>query len=502
MTTPNNKIRDTIALLYENIKRLTEWDKTNKQCRCLNFVYPTAKQFVLKKFGKNMKKIIITASIIVLTTLGIFLVTTGFPLEDSDDMEVYNLVFITIDTLRADHLGCYGYFRNTSPFIDELAKKGFVFNNAIVSAPYTAPSHASMFTGKYPTDHGVLTNGYKLKDHHDTLAEILKRNGYNTAAFIAARKVVGEIFGFNQGFNFFSEGRTGRRGIAVTKDALNWLEKNAHKGKFFTWIHYYDVHCEYNAPEPYFDMFFSDYKGNLPKGCGKSTYNKMKLRDDDIAYLKALYDGEIRYVDKQIQTVVSEINSMRLNTKTIFVITSDHGESLSERGLIGHNLCLYDYEIRVPLIIVHPDMKPAGMTIKKQVESISFKSTILDMLDIDNADVSEGPSFLPILKNNEFDEIFGHTQTAIEEGAEKIYCIRNSKWKFIVNQNNRNEMYSLREDPDELNNLIGKELIIENIMFKNIKQWIAHENKTGNEKTHELDHNVIEGLKSLGYVGQ
>ena len=203
----------------------------------------------------------------------------------------YNLMLVTIDTLRADHLGAYGYSRNTSPVIDGLAEESVLFENAIVPVAFTGPSHASMLTGLYPSGHGVLTNGYGLAATNLTLAEALRDKGYQTAAFVAARAILGSGSGFDQGFEFFDEGRSRkRRADEVTRQAVRWLRERVDDGNFFLWVHYYDIHCDYYAPEPFFEMFDVGYTGAIdPKAkCGKPHYNKMELSEEDLTLHKSL----------------------------------------------------------------------------------------------------------------------------------------------------------------------------------------------------------------------
>ncbi|MCP4602169.1 MAG: sulfatase-like hydrolase/transferase [Proteobacteria bacterium] len=416
----------------------------------------------------------------------------------------YNVILVTIDTLRADHLGCYGYPRDTSPVMDDFADKAVLFKNAIIPSPFTGPSHASMLTGLYPAEHGVLTNGYELDKDNLTLAEALRKHGYQTAAFVAARWVLGEEFGFDQGFEVFKEGKhRERRAAAVNKQAIRWLKKKGNKGSFFAWVHYYDVHCDYNAPEPFFNMFYPNYKGRIdPRGkCGKPHYNKMELNDDDLQYIRALYDAEIRYADNQVGTLFKTIKKLGLSDKTIFIITSDHGESLGERGLIGHNLCLKDYEIHVPLIIKHPELKSAPMRINHQVELKSLMPTILDMLDIKHDVILAQKSFWPLLKGGKVNEKFAYSETAVEKGRNKSYSIRSLDWKLTLSRDSKPELYSLK-NTDESNNLADIHPETAASMRDLLEDWIRIQEKTSTDKTQNISQEVIEKLKALGYVNQ
>ncbi len=415
----------------------------------------------------------------------------------------YNLLLISIDTLRADHLGCYGYERDTSPGIDELAKDAVLFENAIIPAPYTGPSHATMMTGLYPAAHGVLTNGYRLHEETTTLAERLRGEGFKTAAFVAAKSVLGKRFGFNQGFEVFKQGLLRqRRAAKVNRDALRWLERTASSERFFAWVHYYDVHCAYRAPQPFFDMFYPDYGGELdPRGkCGKPHYNNMELSEDDFEYLRALYDGELRYVDTQVAALLTRLEELRLKGKTIVVITSDHGESLGEQRLIGHNLCLHDYEIRIPLIINHPGLV-RGARVRHQVDLVSLTPTILDLLGIPADNSLDGESFAGLLRGERAEERFAYSQIAPEKGREQAFSIRGQEWKFILHADGREELFLLGAEAERTNR-VGTDSDKATSMRQDLQRWISTQRAAAQGKTQELSADVIEQLKALGYVSQ
>jgi arylsulfatase A-like enzyme len=256
-----------------------------------------------------------------------------------------NVVLITLDTTRADHLGCYGYSPPTTPNTDALAGQGVLFAHASSVAPLTLPAHSSILTGMQPTFHGVRVNGNTaLGQSQETLAEVLSKRGYETGAFVGAFVLDGR-WGLNQGFEHYDDrfdlkkykhldlGTVQRPANEVMDAALAWLE-GRKQGPFFAWIHLYDAHTPYEPPEP----FLSKYRGGG---------------------LAGLYDGEIAFADEQVGRCISWLRANGVDQKTVVVIIGDHGEGLGSHGEGTHGYFVYDYAVRVPLL-VHPVPRAAG----------------------------------------------------------------------------------------------------------------------------------------------
>ena len=273
----------------------------------------------------------------------------------------YNLLLITVDTLRADHVGCYGYRQIKTPTLDALAAQGVIFTKAITPAPLTLPAHSSIMTGQYPIQHGVRNNGnFVLGKGAHTLAEIMRENGYRTGACVGAF-VLDSIFGLNQGFDFYEDrfparGKpmevlyNDRKAGEVTHIGLNWLEKNRGK-KFFLWLHYFDPHATYSPPAPFAEE-----------------------------YQKCPYDGEIAYTDQCIGDLFKGLERLGLSKRTIIILTADHGESLGEHGEATHAIFIYDATLRVPLIIKGPEgVFPKGKSIPALVSNMDILPTVLDL---------------------------------------------------------------------------------------------------------------------------
>ncbi|HET6268299.1 MAG TPA: sulfatase, partial [Acidobacteriota bacterium] len=234
-----------------------------------------------------------------------------------------NIILITIDTLRADHLGCYGAKSNASPHIDQLAAKSVIFENAYSVAPITLTSHTTILSGVYPNKHGVRDNAVFAPAPQPLLQESLKSGGYHTAAFVSGAPLLSR-FGLTRGFDLYDDDFAGRERTAetTTQRALQWITHQ--KSPYFVWIHYYDPHAEYQPPASYRERFRNQ-----------------------------LYDGEIAFVDDQIGNLLASIHS-----NAIILITADHGESLGEHGEKTHAVFLYNATLRVPLILFSPGIKP------------------------------------------------------------------------------------------------------------------------------------------------
>jgi arylsulfatase A-like enzyme len=269
-----------------------------------------------------------------------------------------NLVLITIDTLRADHVGVYGDAAAETPTLDALARRGVRFARARSAAPLTGPSHATILTGVYPPQHGVRDNvNFVLDNRHPTLAGLLKEKGYRTAAFVGAYPLA-SAFGFGRGFERFGEGfhetaalgqGAERPGNEVADAALEWLASTG-RDPFFVWIHLYDPHAPYTPPAPYAERF----------------------RDRP-------YDGEIAFADAQVGRVLEALRTARRDANTLVVVLSDHGEGLGEHGEATHGMLVYDSTLHVPWIMAGPGV-PAGRVVADEVGTVDVLPTLLGLV--------------------------------------------------------------------------------------------------------------------------
>jgi arylsulfatase A-like enzyme len=323
-----------------------------------------------------------------------------------------NVILVSIDTLRSDHLGIYGYARDTSPNMDALARDGVVFMKAYVSAPWTLPSHVSMMTGLDCRRHRVYYENDRMDPRQPTLAWILKENGYYCAAFTGAA-FVSSFFGFSHGFNSYGMGQGDMRGSALAaeagREATEWLDSNADK-PFFLFVHTFQVHDPYVCPEPYNSMFLGKNpkwkKFDIVEDLGRRHNIFRRLTEDERQNVIGLYDGEIRYTDEAlIKALIEKLKRLGIYDRTLLIITSDHGEEFYDHGAWAHTRALYDESIKVPLIIKFPGSRFRGQKLASIVRETDIVPTVLEGLGIGyDASLFDGRSLIPVITGKEIDD--------------------------------------------------------------------------------------------------
>ena len=401
--------------------------------------------------------------------------------KDNLKFKDYNVVFVSFDALQAAHVHSLGYPRDITPTIDAMAKEGFTFTNTISTASWTVPASMTWFTGVYPSEHrltnkfsvfnppnNVLSNLKELSPNLVTLAEVLKQNGYATGGFTGNAGVNG-IFGYDQGFDtyYFEKGKFGSMGVSIPK-ALEWLKDNKDK-KFFMFLHGYDMHGQ-NVPVEGFDYRFVE-KGYDKKYTGSAqeqealreeglANGKVQLREGDVRFWRAIYDEKIQRTDARFLKFLEELEKMGLMDKTLFVLTSDHGTEFYEHKRFDHGFSLYNELIHVPLIIKLPKQK-AGKVIKDQISSIDVMPTILDLLEVRMPEKAQsqlrGSSLVsgmqgqPVAKDVFFET--DYRQYTYKRGIQTA-----DGWKLIYTLENKSrELYNLKNDPGETQNLLSQE---------------------------------------------
>lgn len=414
-------------------------------------------------------------------------------LWDRQGIEKPNVILISLDTTRADRLGCYGYADAKTPAIDELARRGVLFTQAASPAPLTLPAHSSMMTGFYPTYHGVRLNGTTaLSQKQITLAEALSAAGYQTGAFVAAFVLDGR-WGLNQGFNEYDDrfdlkklkhldlAGTQRPANEVVDAALQWLDarKDPQKnGPFFTWIHLYDPHTPYEPPAPLYGEF-------APRGPA------------------GLYDGEIAFVDRQVDRVLSWLRQNGLDQRTIVVIAGDHGEALGSHGEGTHGFFIYDWALRVPFIIATPFDDLRGVRVDSQVSLVDIFPTMLALTGIESKGSVHGRSLLPLMfKEGAASDTYAYGESMSPElqfGWSALHALRSPQYKFIDAP--RPELYDLAADPGETTNIVSQKPDVAAAMARELDRLIEEtsRNAPASEEAN-LDQETLERLASLGYV--
>lgn len=454
--------------------------------------------------------------ILIIAIISVNLFTHFITQKKNENVNAPNILLITIDALRADHLSCYGYNRKTSPFIDELCSQSVQFEAAISQAPHTYPSLPRMMTSHYNTS---LTT--PLKAH--TMAEVLKDKGYisvgiihNAGAEIKASNPF-EFGGLKQGFDHFivpeldsynSEKQIYARDKRytakwVTHEAINFLNSQRNK-KFFLWLHYFDPHDPYAPPEEFGKKFASNYRGPYNGDVRKTANNFIKLfgisrselSTEDRQHIIDLYDGEIAYTDKYIGILLDELKRLNLLKDTIIVIGSDHGESLGEHHIWTHGYSLYDTEIRVPLIIYYPSLLSAQKITNVVAQNIDIMPTVLAMLGFQIPKELMGTNLLPIITNkNSINDYYDYYSFS---SFESLFCIRDRQYKLIVcsELEMQYEFYNLIEDKNEQFNLYNQKEYTE--LINKYKRELTK--KFPQSLKPNLSMEQIKQLKSIGYI--
>jgi arylsulfatase A-like enzyme len=319
-------------------------------------------------------------------------------------VHVDNLVLISIDSLRADRLGCYGQRHDTSPNIDRLAREGVRFANVTSTTSWTLPSHMSLLTGRYVLSHGVITQTDGLSPRVPTLAEAVRAAGLTTGGVVATL-FLQPRYGFGRGFDYYDDSNVARTWYdeltaetapGVTRQAINWLRQQQNR-RFFLFLHFWDVHYDYIPPPPYDQMFDPGYRGSVDgRNFMHNPAVKRGMPERDLQHLLALYDGEIRWVDDHIGTVMATLSEMGVADRTAVIVTGDHGDEFFEHGGKGHQRTLYREVVQVPLVMRIPGVA-AGQVVQMPVSLVDVMPTVLELVGARAPAGLEGVSLVPEL---------------------------------------------------------------------------------------------------------
>jgi arylsulfatase A-like enzyme len=435
-----------------------------------------------------------------------------------------NILFVSIDSLRADHVSCYGYAKPTTPHLDRLAAEGVRFHRALANAPWTLPSHITMLTGQEVGVHNVLTEKTALADSAVTIAEVLRDHGYRTIG-VASAPYLKSTFGFGQGFQTYDEelaqvdfkesheAVTAKKAVNKALDAI----KKHRRHPWFVFLHLWDVHYDYTPPAP-FDRRFVDpnYRGDFPmKNWEKNRQFKVGMDPADFAYVLAQYDGEVAWVDEQLGRLFTALREWGLDQNTIVVVTSDHGDELLDHGQKGHGHSLFDELVWVPLIVKGPGA-PAGRVVDCPVGLIDLYPAFLEWAGVEKSQYS-GPGrslvgqFVPDATCDATRELFAETRMSnldklyhYKRGHEMMIEVDRYKYHNRVDSPLRELLYNVRQDPLERADLLAAEPD----KYEELKERMdRHQRRNGLlrqrwklTKTHEIDEKTTQQLKELGYI--
>jgi arylsulfatase A-like enzyme/Tfp pilus assembly protein PilF len=391
-----------------------------------------------------------------------------------------SLLLVTIDTLRADRVGAYGYARAATPTLDALAAGGVRFENARSASPLTGPSHATVLTGQYPPSHGMRENvNFILDPRRPTLAERLKSAGYETAAFVGAYPV-GGAFGFGRGYDLYDEHLRPNPGIGqgaerpgneVADAAVAWLARR-HKRPFFAWVHFYDPHLPYAPPPPFSDTF-----ADRP------------------------YDGEIAFADTQVARLLAALRQSGAEDRTLLAVLSDHGEGLGDHGEQTHGLLLYDSTLRVPFLLAGPGV-PRGRTVAEPVGTIDLVPTLLALLGLPSVPDLPGRDLRPALQGGRLREEPLYAEALFGRLNCRWAALRGwvrGNWKLV--EGGETELFDVASDPEERRNLAEKEPERVARMRQALKQAVEKIAPGGDRpRPFTISPDQAERLASLGYT--
>jgi len=412
-----------------------------------------------------------------------------------------NLILISIDTLRADRVGCYGYSRDTSPFLDSLAKRGAVFENFVAECSWTLPSHVTMFSGIHPATHGVNQPRSKIRRDTRLLAEVLQAAGYRTIG-LAAGGFLLKPHGFGRGFETYL---SRRKSLAeILDDARARLDGLERGDRYFLFLHTYDVHCPYAPSEEYSREFVTEDAEfvETKDRCwdADTSLDAMSLTEGQVRYLSDRYDASIREADQVLGEFLAFLESRGDLRRTLIVVTSDHGEEFREHGSIGHKGTLYREALMVPLVMAGPKIRP--MRVDAPVGLVDLMPTVLDLLGIPIPEGVEGASLLPLLEGKVGAIDGGEARVSEIEWPFPLKSVMTRERHLIADPTSgTRQLYAVGEDPSETIDLAASRLSEADELFAVLDEHASRSRPTVAEDAPvPLTAEQVEELRQLGYV--
>jgi len=465
------------------------------------------------------------------------------------------VVFVVLDTARADHFSSYGYPRETTPRFDELSESSVLFQDAVSASPWTLPSHASMFTGLYPRSHGASIKNFQLDGDFLTLPEFLRASGYYTFG-LSSNPMVGEVTHLNQGFDRFEEvwRHHGREQLFLVKLVNALRSRHADKGArkvneivedwlqdagnteqpFFLFVNYMETHGPYQPPKTFRDRFLNpDRAGEVPEQVNiyddryvKYFAGEVELSEQELDDLRSMYDGELAYQDMRLGELMDSLEEAGVLDRAIVIVLSDHGENLGEHRMTDHQLSVYDTVLRVPLLIRFPTQLPAGRKVPGTVQLNALYPTIAELLGV-SPDALPGPfsnpSLLGMIREDGkgLDVAFSEYKSPqeilkiiryklpdfdISVLDRDLVSARSEEEKYILTSNGTDELYGLDSDPGEEKDLCpGGECTGAHPLRSAIETWMRDNpeyepGEAGASMSDPKDPEALEKLRSLGYI--
>jgi arylsulfatase A-like enzyme len=420
------------------------------------------------------------------------------------DLDAYgrfhSVLLISIDTVRRDHVGAYGYARPTTPRFDGLARAGVLFDDAVSTSSWTLPAHLSMLTGVDPGRHGGVDMRHGFNRSVPTVPALLRAAGFATRA-VTSHLYVSSVYGLDDGFEHL-DFRQDRKATEVADRGMDALDRVGDR-PFFVFLHLYDPHWHYDPPDWARRLFETAYAGSVTGNWQDfSRRDRTAVSDADLAHLLALYDGEIRYADTEVGRVLDHLAARGLDRSTLVVITSDHGEEFLDHGSWEHQKTLYEEVVRVPLALRGPGLEPRRE--KTQVSLLDVAPTILAWAGVTAPASVTGRSLLGPLPER---EAYGETDHTVD-GTHKLFLRGGaSRWKTILalsadgNETRGEEWYDLSSDPAERKSVPPAPSVADPIRRRALERWRADRGAGGTARPVCLSPEQRERLRALGYVG-
>jgi arylsulfatase A-like enzyme len=430
-----------------------------------------------------------------------------------------NALLISIDTLRPDFLGCYGYPRETSPTLDALAARGVRFDDVTAAAPWTLPSHATMLTGLYPNHHGVKTHATRLAEGVITLAEELRDRGFETFAVVNTHNVGAPQFrlgqGFDERFRYVVEThedpatgaiRTGNDGAEILSAAREFLAGRDPERPFFLFLHFYDVHTDFTAAPEYRERFVGPYDGALDGTTAQLADLRLAratLDEDDLTFLREMYAAEIRELDDRLGSFFAWLEAERLLAETLVMVTSDHGEEFQEHGSFLHGRTHYQEVARIPLIVAGPGV-PAGVVVASPAHGVDVTPTLLAALGVPSRQPRDGIDLAPAWRGEVlpartfFAEADHNNVVGGREVSDVKKMARQGAAKYLLDTHTgATELYDLNQDPRELRDLSFERPGRAAALRAELERFLAGE--VAGEPVAPPSEDELRALEALGY---
>jgi arylsulfatase A-like enzyme len=426
-----------------------------------------------------------------------------------------NLVLIVLDTVRADAFRTVDPSSKVqTPTFDALASTGVAFANAFNNENWTKPSVATILAGVYPETHDTRFRESVLPDEVELVSEHLQKQGFATAAVIANRVISGK-FGFDQGWDSFL------RAVGADNlydEAIAWLTQRDASKRFFLYLQPFDPHIPYEAAPELSSLYYEgEYKGPLGPSFDTEEQaavneKKSRLSDDDMRWVRALYDGEITFHDREFGRFIEYLRTSKLLDDTLIVFTNDHGEEFGEHNLLGHGWSLYDTLLRAPLLFHYPSMLPPGRKVDAVVEHVDLVASSLDVLGVEPMTDGEGLSLLPLIRGQS-GRLLPHYSVTYVRGTREGRSVHVGRWKYSRGGRLWAGLYDLAADPGETKNLIGKLPIAARLGHVYLGEALATRKKVDRlsdvtatrqfqSVRPKLDEKTRKELEALGYFGE